>query len=379
MDKMNQPVKVLYFVDRMRRGGIQTFVLENWRHMDHSKVQIDFLLLGDGNTYELEDTLRKLGSTVYKLNGIWIRKITDYIPYRRALDAFFREHHDYKCVHLHSSSKNYMVLKYAKKYGIPMRIAHSHNIAFQTTSKAQICLGNFLKFLLRYYATDYFACSKEAGRWLFGNKKVHIVRNAVDIDKYRYNERKASEMRKKLGLEGTKVVGHVGRFTHQKNHTFLIDVFLELTKLDPTYRLVLVGEGVLKEQIEEKVKKYGIKDKVLFAGFQTNVEDYMQAMDLFVFPSEYEGLGLVLIEAQAAGLPCYTSKGTVPEEAKASELLTYIPLEDGAKTWAAEINGTWQKYKRETPEESLVRMGYSINKTAKQLETYYLLGAFNGV
>lgn len=372
MENTKEPVKVLYFVDRMLRGGIQTFVLENWRHMDHTKVQIDFLLLDDGNTYELEDTLRGLDSRIYKLKGIWVKKPKDFVSYQRAVDAFFKVHHDYRVVHLHSSSKNYMVLKCAKKYGIPVRIAHSHSIGFQTTSKVQILIGNLFKPLLKYYATDYFACSEDAGRWLFGRKKITVIKNAVDIDKYRYEPIKADCMRKKLKLDGKKVVGHVGRFTHQKNHTFLIDVFKELVELDSDYRLLLIGEGALEEQTKAKAKTYGVENKIIFAGFKTNVEDYMQAMDLFVFPSELEGLGLVLIEAQAAGLPCYASEKVVPQEAKVSDLLTYIPLEDGPKMWAEQIDKTWKKFKRETPEDAIAERGYSIVETAKQLERYYL-------
>ncbi len=372
MEHAKEPVRVLYFVDRMLRGGIQTFVLENWRYMDHNKVQIDFLLLDDGNTYELEDTLRRLGSRIYKLKGIWVKKPMDFIGYRRAINAFFKEHHNYRVVHLHSSSKNYMILKYAKKYRIPVRIAHSHSVGFQTTSKTQIVCGNLFKPLLKYYATDYFACSKDAGRWLFGREKIITIKNAVDIDKYRYAPIKADCMRKKLKLDGKKVVGHVGRFTHQKNHTFLIDVFKELLDVDSDYRLLLIGEGILEEQIKIKAKAYGIENKIIFAGFKKNVEDYMQAMDLFVFPSEFEGLGLVLIEAQAAGLPCYTSEKVVPQEAKVSDLLMYIPLEDDPKLWAEQIDKTWKNFKRETPEESITKRGYSIVETAKQLERYYL-------
>lgn len=136
--------------------------------------------------------------------------------------------------------------------------------------------------------------------------------------------------------------------------------------------MLLIGEGVLEDQIKAKAKTYGIESKIIFAGFKTNVEDYMQAMDLFVFPSEFEGLGLVLIEAQATGLPCYTSEKVVPQEAKVSDLLMYIPLEDGPKMWAEQIDKTWKKFKRETPEDDIAERGYSIIETAKQLERYYL-------
>lgn len=372
---MEDPVKVLYFVDRMLRGGIQTFVIENLKHMDKSKVQIDFLLLDDGNHYEAEEELEKLGCKVYILKDIWIRKITDFIKYYKALNNFFKVHHDYKVVHLHSSSKNFMVLKLAKKYGIEIRIAHSHCIDFQTDSDFKKIIGNLFKFPLKKYATDYFACSKEAGEWLFGEKIVNsnqfkIVHNAVDLEKYKFDKEIRLKMRSDLKIdEKTVVVGHVGRFVELKNHDFLVDIFYEFNKLCNNSKLLLIGTGEKENEIKNKVKKLGIEKNVIFAGFRNNVNDYMCAMDLFVLPSKLEGLGLVLIEAQASGLRCFTSKDVVPEEVDVSNTTEFISLNCLPKEWADRLMQA--NIERLNNHKIIKQKGYNIIDTSKFLQDFY--------
>lgn len=372
----DQKVKVLYFVDRMLRGGIQTFVLENMRHMDRTKIQIDYLLLDDGVHYELEDVLCAEGAAVYKLKGIWLRTPKDYLSYQRALKRFFLQHHDYDVVHMHSSSKNWLVLYYAKKYGIPTRIAHSHNIGFQTSSKVQLIVANAFKPLLKKYATDYFACSEKAGKWLFGNAPVTVVHNAVDLQRFKQDERRGETIRKRYGLGEAFVVGHVGRFTRQKNHGFLLEIFAELVKERSNSTLFLVGEGELREKTEEQAKKLEIADKVVFAGFHSNVEDFLSAMDIVVFPSSYEGLGLGLIEAQANGLPCFASQGTVPQEAKVSDQLEFIPLSIPPKEWARKILVSDKK--RKDVRTQIAENGYRIEDTARFLQEFYLQRKIRG-
>lgn len=372
---MEGKVKVLYFVDRMLRGGIQTFVIENLRHMDKTNLQIDFLLLDDGKIYELEEELRMLGSTVYKLEGIWIRKPWDFVKYCKALDDFFREHHDYKVVHMHSSSKNFMVLKYAKKYGIEIRIAHSHCIDFQTNSKIKKVVGDCFKYPLKKYATNYFACSKEAGVWLFGKKIVNsnrfmIVHNAVDLEKYKFNVEVRERIRNDLKIDkNTIVIGHVGRFVELKNHDFLVDVFYEFYEIHPNSKLLLIGTGIKENEIKEKVKRLGIEENVIFAGFRENVNDYMCAMDLFVLPSKTEGLGLVLIEAQASGLKCFTSKDVVPNEVDVSKTTQFLSLNLLPKEWADVLIET--NIERVKNEDMIKQAGYDIIDTSKVLQDFY--------
>lgn len=369
-----EPVKVLYFVDRMLRGGIQSLVIDWVSRFDKSKIHVDFLLLDDGKEYELEQTLKKLGCTVYKLKGIWVKTPIDFIKYKNAVKNFFKEYHDYKVVHMHSSSKNYMILKYAEKYGIPIRIAHSHNIDFQTKNPLKKLIGNVFKNPLKKYATDYFACSKIAGEWLFGkdiveSDKFKVIHNAIDYNKFKYNENIRNEVRKELALNDSDVViGHVGRFVNQKNHDFLLDVFVELCKKSNKYKLLLVGKGELENKIKEKVKKNNLEDKVIFVGFRNDVNRLFSAMDTFCFPSLFEGLGLVLVEAQANGLPCFATEKTIPKEVQINQNFKFLPLEK--EKWIEEINKV--DTTRCESREKLIENDYLIDSVVKKLETFYL-------
>ncbi len=369
-------VRVLYFVDRLLIGGIQTLII-NWiSKFDKSKIQVDFLLLDDGQEYELEQTLKDMGCNIYKLKDMWIRKPTDFIKYGNMLNNFFHNHHDYKAVHMHSSSKNYMVLKYAKKYNIPIRIAHSHNIGFQTKNPLKKLIGNTFKIPMNKYATHYFACSTPAGEWLFGKRitktnKFKVIHNAVDLQKFNFNENTRNSIRKKLNIDNnTLVIGHAGRFTNQKNHNFLIEIFNEIHKINQNTKLLLIGTGEKETEIKEKVKQLKLNNNVIFAGFKNNVNEYMFAMDIFIFPSKYEGLGLVLIEAQATGMKCYTSKDVVPKEAQVSNLLEYISLDKTPNKWANIILNN--NNIRENKYKEIKANGYDIQDTIQELEQFYL-------
>lgn len=373
-----EPVKVLYFVDRMLRGGIQSLVIDWVSRFDKQKIHVDFLLLDDGKEYKLEQTLKELGCTVYKLKGIWVKTPIDFIKYKCAVKSFFKEHHDYKVVHMHSSSKNYMILKYAKKYGIPIRIAHSHNIDFQTKNPLKKLIGNLFKKPLIKYATDYFACSKIAGEWLFGkdiveSDKFRVIHNAIDYDKFKYNSNIRKKMREEFNFKDSDIViGHVGRFVEQKNHSFLIDVFYKCYEQNNNYKLLLVGTGELEEFIKEKVRSLGIENNVIFAGFQSNVNDYMHAMDLFVFPSLFEGLGLVLIEAQACGLPCFCTANTIPKDVKILNNLQFISLNNGALEWAKKIISSKLRINDNNTYKEFKKMNYLISDIVIELEDKYM-------
>lgn len=371
-------IKVLYFVDRMLRGGIQSLVIDWVSRFDKEKIQVDFLLLDDGNKYELEDTLEELGCKVYKLHGIWIRTPFDYIKYHNKANDFFKKHNDYNVVHLHSSSKNYPILKYAKKYNVPIRIAHSHNVDFQTTSKLKKIAGNIFKIQLRKYSTDYFACSYLAGEWLFGKKitqsdKFKVIHNAVDYEKFKFNKNIRNKLRKELNVsDNTILLGNVARFEKQKNHSFLIDVFYQYQKKIDDSMLLLIGTGTLEKEIAEKVRKLNIENKVIFLGFKNNVNEYMNAIDYFVFPSLFEGLGLVLIEAQANGIPCFTSNNVVPSEVKITDYLKFIELNNNAEEWSNQIIET--STKRIDTYNQIKNHLYLIEDVIKILQEKYISG-----
>lgn len=363
--------KVLFFVDRLLIGGIQILIknlLSNW---DFSKIQVDILVLDDGFTYPLEKELEQMGVTIYKLDGIWLKKPPDYVTYAKALDNFFLKHHDYIAIHMHSSSKNFFVLKYAKKYNIPIRIAHSHNTGFQTKSLLNIFIGNMLKTVLRYYATDLFACSDYAGKWLFGNAKFDIIKNGVDLQKYCYSSNKREFVRKELGINNQIVIGNVGRFVQQKNHKFMIGIFSELLKVFPNSILLLAGTGELIEQCKKYVEQLGIDKKVMFLGYRSDIHDLLQAMDLFLMPSFFEGFPVTGVEAQACGLPCVFSD-TITKEVKLTDFVEYVCLDSSVDVWVATISRLLNNCDRNKCKEILKEKGFDIRCSVEWLQNFYL-------
>lgn len=372
----NKKIRVLYFVDRMLKGGIQSLVFEIAKRINKDKFQLDFLLLDDGNKYELEEKLKEFGCNVYKLDGIWVETLIDFLKYGKAVDHFFKIHNNYDIVHMHSSSKNYLILKKAKKYGIKTRIAHSHNIDFQTKNIIKKIIGNIFKINLRIYATDYYACSKLAGEWLFGknivkSKKFKVINNAIDYNKFKFNKSTRKKIRDKLKIYDDEIiVGHIGRFTMQKNHEFLIKIFYELYKINSKFKLIMIGTGIKEKEIRRKVEELNITKNVIFEGFKENVNEYIQAMDLFLFPSKFEGLGIVLIEAQASGLKCYVSKDVIPKEAQVTSLLKFIDLKSSPEYWAKEICKD-SSYQRKDVKDEFENKKYFIEDTIEFLETEY--------
>ena len=379
---MQQPVKVLYFVDRMLRGGIQSLVIDWVSRFDKSKIHVDFLLLDDGKKYELEDTLKDLGCNVYKLKGIWINTPLDFVREAKALDSFFKDHHDYKVVHLHSSSKNYLVLKYAKKYDINMRIAHSHSTNFMTNNGLKRIVGNYLKNGLRKYSTHYFACSNDTGKWLFGNKilandRFRVIHNSIDINNFSLNMEKRKIVRKELNYEESDIViGHIGRFIKLKNHIFLVNLLKELNQNNNRYKLLLIGTGELECEIKQKVKELGLEEYVCFLGFTNKVYEFVQAMDIFILPSYYEGFPVSVVEAQASGLPCFISD-VVTKEVMINDNVFFLSLNKPIEYWCNEIRKC--SLKREDKSIILKKMKYDINDIAKSLELFYLKGDINEI
>lgn len=369
--------KILYFIDTLEMGGIQKLTLDWISNIDKNNFEIDILTLDSSKKENLEDNFNKIGCKVYKLNDVWIRTPLDYLKYNFECNKFFKRNHEYDIVELHSSSKNYPILKYAKKYGIKTRISHSHNIGFQTKNKFKILVGNMFKKKLIKYSTDFLACSLDAGKWLFGEKivnsnKFKIIYNSIDFENFKFNKNIRTKIRKELGFnDNTFVIGHVGRFNSQKNHVFLINIFEKISKKIPNSYLILLGEGNLKKNIEKMVDEKKLSNKVMFLGVKNNANEYMQAMDAFVFPSLYEGLGIVLVEAQAAGLKTFTSKRVIPIEAKISDNIKFIDLKkDNYDEWTETILKEDYNYKRE--EVILDKTNYDLRNTIKKLEEYYI-------
>ncbi|MGL5435345.1 MAG: glycosyltransferase family 1 protein [Lachnospiraceae bacterium] len=361
-------IKVLFFVDRLLVGGIQTFIRNVVENIDKNRVEVELLTLDDGKDYDYQMYFQSLGISVHKLQGIWIHSVFDYSRYEKALSAFFKEHH-YDVIHMHASSKNYPLLKVAKKFQIKVRIAHSHNTGFQTKNKIKITVGNYFKGKLKKYATDYFACSKKAGEWLFPKEDVVVIYNGINLKRFAFDSKKRKEIRDELDIDmQTTLFGHVGRFTNQKNHLFLIDIFSEIHQVQKETKLLLLGNGSLMEDVKIKVKELNLENVVIFAGFKNNASDYFQGMDVFLLPSLYEGLPIVLLEAQASGLPSFTSN-TVTFESKITDLVTFVELNQTPKYWADQI--LKKDLIRQDGTEDIIKNGYTIKQTCEFLIEYY--------
>ena len=367
---MTKPLRVLFFIDRLRLGGIQMLAYDILRVNDPTMMDIEILNLDDGQEYPLTKTLKDMGVTIHQLKGAWLRTPLDYPHYFKSVDCFFEQHHNYDVVHMHSSSKNYYILKCAAKWGIPVRVAHSHNTGFQSRNPLVIAYGNLLKKPMRHYATHWVGCSKLACEWLFGKGSVErgearVILNGIDSTLFVYNESVRKELRQEMGIDDKFVIGHVGRFVNQKNHTFLLDIFAEICKRRDDAVLLLIGIGELMDAMKEKAANLGIADKVRFVGFRDDRNRFMQAMDSFLFPSLYEGLSVVLIEAQAAGLPVFTTS-----ETQYSPYMKFLSLKQSAATWAEELL-KMGRIERKDMTDTLSQAGFDIRAMVRNLYKLY--------
>lgn len=359
---MAEPIRVLHVVTHMNRGGLETMIMNYYRHIDRNKIQFDFLTHRDRKK-DYDDEIQSLGGRIYHLPPL---NPLDKKGYLKKLDDFFREHPEYKIVHSHLDCMSAYPLRAAKKYGVPVRIAHSHNTSQERNLKYLIKL--YSRSLIPKYATDLYACGEEAGKWMFKNRPFVVMRNAIDAQKFVYNSEIAKQKKEELGIEDEFVLGHVGRFNLQKNHEFLINIFNEVCKQKENAVLLLVGTGELEEKIHEKVRNLGLNEKVMFLGVREDIPELMQAMDVFVFPSLFEGLPVTLVEAQAAGLPCVVSE-TITKEIDIIDNMRFLEINGTTSRWVEEI-----EKKREREKESyrmIEKAGFDIKKNVEWLTEQY--------
>lgn len=360
----NQPIRVLQVVTYMGRGGLETMIMNYYRHVDRSKVQFDFLVHRFERA-DYDDEIEALGGTIYRLPRLvpWSRN------YCGALNNFFEGHPEYHIVHVHQDCLSSIILKAAAHHNVPVRIAHSHSSNQDKNLKYPIKL--YYRRQIPIFATHLFACGNDAGAWMFRGAPFHVLNNAIDAKKYRYDPVQAKQIREELGLPADAfVIGHVGRFAPPKNHVFLANIYAEVQKRQADARLLLVGDGSLRSEIESEAHSLGLSEKVIFTGVRSDVPALLQAMDVFVFPSLYEGLPVTMIEAQAAGLPCFISD-KVPLECKITDLVTQIPLQASAEQWAEKILAAQNPERKDTYNE-IVAAGFDIVENAKWLQDFYL-------
>lgn len=357
-------VRILQVVTHMERGGLESMIMNYYRHIDREKVQFDFLVHRQEQA-AFDDEIESLGGRIYRLPRLvpWSKN------YLAALNRFFDEHQEFNVVHVHQDCLSSVILKAAMQHNVPVRVAHSHSANQDKNLKYPIKL--WYKRGIPKYATNLFACGKGAGSWMFGGASYQIINNAIDVSAYTYDPTKRQEMRRQLGLENEFTIGHVGRFNQPKNHSFLLDIFAALLKKESNAVLLLAGGGEDMPKIQAKAEALDIAEHVRFLGIRSDVAGLMQAMDVFVFPSLYEGLPVTMVEAQAAGLPCIISDKVPPECIITEGLVDIMPLSAGAETWSEKILSKRAIHRTDRRAE-IAAHGFDITIEAVKLQEFYL-------
>lgn len=361
---VNRPIKVLYINGNiMKRGGIEAFMMNYFRHIDRNKVHIDFVVHGyDKGVYD--DEILAVGSKIYHVPT----KSKHPIAYQKKLREIFSSG-EYQIVHSHCDAMSGWILKIAKECGVPIRIAHSHNTNHLTQNRIKIFVNEISRKQITKYATHCFACGEQAGKWLFGDHPFEVINNAIELQQFRYSDTARAQVRKEFGFkEDEFVFGHVGRFDTQKNHAFLVDTFQKVAQKNEKVRLLLVGEGWLMDKIKNQVAEEKLLDRVIFAGSRANVCSLYSGMDCFLLPSLFEGLGIVAVEAQANGLPCLLAD-TVPNQVQLTSLVHFLPLDNNV--WSEAMEKVVMSSQR-LQDVNLSQSGYDIRREARILQDKYL-------
>lgn len=365
-------IKILFVGMTSDVGGIETYIFNLYKHIDKSKFEIYFLVNKNEQVYKFKE-LTNLGAKFIYIRN---RRYNFCGYYNDLKNCYIKNNFDY--IHFHTCKYSH-ISKYllAFKNSKAKVIIHSHQYRTKGfDNKKTKILDRLGRILISKYDAYYVACSELAYRYMFDgfnnaiNREEIIFNNGIDLTKFRYDKLSKKRIQHELSISGKTVYGHVGRFSLQKNHEFLIDIFENIYEKDNNSVLILLGEGPLEKKIKEKVVDKGLEKQVLFLGNRDNVEEYMSAMDVLIFPSLYEGLGLALIEAQACDLVIFASSDVIPATAKVSKLLNFISLKATAKEWSEIILNC--KIKKQNVHKEIQYNGYDLNSSVKLVENFYL-------
>ena len=387
-------INVLVLITVMDRAGAETMMMNYLRNINREKIHMDFLINREQKA-DYEDEIEKLGGRIYHMCPLYPGK---FHRYKKEFRNFLEEHPGYDVIHSNLEERSYFAFKIAKKMGIPVRVAHAHSAPCGRNMK--MIMRRYFRRKLQKYCTHKVACGEKAAKWLFGSdadlvemesfvkgekhskNTVVLMKNAVDTDKFSYSTDVREKVRKKMKISrDTLVIGHVGRFTHDKNQSFLIDIFKNVNILNKKSAMMLIGGGKpkeeisYKEEIERKVQQSGLKGKVKLLGVREDINELMQAMDILVMPSRTEGFPVTLVEAQAVGLCCLVSDA-VGYDINMTEKIQYKSLEEDASQWAQKIlsmtaDGQNREAESILMKEKVIERGYEIADAAKDLEAFY--------
>ena len=359
---MNYPIRILQIVNYMDRGGIETMLMNYYRNIDKSKVQFDFLTHKHGE-FAYNEEIRTLGGKIYLLPNL----NPFSADYFKKLDEFFSEHKEYNIVHCHYDCMSAYPLYFAKKHNVKVRIAHAHSTNQTKDIKLPIKLVS--KKFINSVATDLCACSKEAGKWMFCKDNFNVITNAISTDKFRFNQEVRNKVRKELNLNDCFVIGITANYSEVKNHCFLLNVLSELLKNDSKFKLLFIGKGSCQENIDKTINELELNDNVIQLGVRSDVDELVQAMDVFALPSKYEGFSVSLLEAQASGLPCVVSD-RVPKESAVTNNVQWLSIDNGVEEWVKAFLKL-KNFEREDTYEQIIKAKFDIKESAKNLTDFY--------
>ncbi|MBY8908368.1 glycosyltransferase family 1 protein [Salinicoccus roseus] len=363
-----KPIRVLHLVRKMDMGGVQMMLMNYYRGLDKKVVQFDFIVQDFEEGYYDSEILQN-GGFIFK-----VRPIKNPIGFYKDVNKILRNN-EYSIIHIHENFRNVHALLLSYINRIPNRISHSHNAYPEPSNLKKIIKAN-IKYLINILSTEKFACSYHAANWLYGKKTsergdVTILKNAINVDSFSFDSEIRDVVRSKLNLSDKIVIGHIGSFTEQKNHSFIIKIFKELAIKNPNYHLLLIGEGPNQNKIKREVNTMDLSGKVSFLGKKSDTNDLLQAFDLFLFPSLYEGLGMVLLEAQTSGLPIITSD-EVPKEIVVTPLVTFQSLNKTPATWAESIEKKLNIFDRKNMKDKIIAHDYDIESQCVKIQNLYL-------
>lgn len=369
INRESRRLRVLQVGMTRNLGGIETYLIEQFRHLDKSKIDYDFVNITGEYSICYEDEILASGSKIFKVVS---RHKNPLLHYWQWFNILLQNKGVYDVIVLNTNSLEYVFpLVLGKVFGIPVRVIHSHNSGFENKqSLARRLLVGMNKKLLAWSANLRFACSQFAGQWMFKDNPYHVIYNAIDIHKYDADLIVREETRNALGLHTELTLLHVGRFSYQKNHSFLLDIFKEVHRIQPDSVLLLVGdtteESEFLTEVKRKIKAYGLENVVRLLGRRDDVNKIMQAADVLVMPSFFEGLTVVGIEAQASDLPLLLSD-TVTKELGLLPSTQFISLEAGPTAWAEAIVNS-KRHNRQSRYEELKAAGYDIGNETERVE-----------
>lgn len=363
---MVKAIRVLQVMATLDRGGAESVVMDWLRRIDRERVVFDFVVNSGSGPYALEAEARSLGGRIIRAPKF---KLWNSLPYAVWWTRTLVRHPEWEVVHAHHTVPAFLYLSIARALG-RKTIAHSHTAGGEPSVAGRARAA--LRWPLRYVASSHFACSRAAALWMFGERvDVPVVPNGIEVERFVLDSHARTRARIELGLEDAVVVGHVGSFRPPKNHSRLLRLFSAVLMREPRARLLLVGDGNLRGEIEDDIQSLGLRDSVVLMGVRDDIPTLLSTMDVLVFPSLYEGLPVTVVEAQATGLPCVVSKAVTPEVGL-TDLVHFLSLDEPDDVWAVEVLQLASQSHRESRVKELREAGYDAAQVAKGLQELYL-------